>query len=68
MTSVLRTMTKEERLRCASALEMQKDKRHPEDDAPFKGFERAWISMLRDTQGYPYLLRLELHDGNEREM
>lgn len=66
----LHTMTIEERLLRASALEieMQTEKHLPEEYAPFTGFERAWISMLRDTQGYPYLFRLELHDGNKREM
>ena len=66
----LHTMTIEERLSRASALEneMQTEKPLPEEDAPFTGFERAWISMLRDTQGYPYLFRLELRDGNKREI
>ena len=68
MTGVLHTMTKDERLIRASALEIQLEKHPQEEGAPFTGFQRVWISMLRDIQGYPYLFRLELHDDNKREM
>lgn len=55
-------MTTEERFDKAAAYEEYLNTNPDGEPKRFKGFGRAWVSMLRDIDGYPIMLSL---DNNE---